>query len=98
MPFTHILYGVAAVASRRARVNTPLLTWIAVIAITVAGAACGKTSTPSPVAPTPTPTPTATVTSVSVTSAPTGATFQLAASARLSDGSALDVTQTAVWD
>jgi hypothetical protein len=58
--------------------------------------ACGGNSHANPAAPT--PTPTATVSAVTVTSASTsGATFQLTAMARMSDGSTQDVTKTATW-
>jgi hypothetical protein len=68
---------------------------IVVLAMSAVGAACGHSSMPNPAAPT----PSATITSITVTSAATGAaTFQLAATARMSDGSALDVTQKAAWD
>jgi hypothetical protein len=52
----------------------------------------------NPTSPTPTPTPSATVTAVSVTSPTvTGSTFQLTATARLSDGSTRDVTAISSW-
>jgi len=73
----------------RARVST----WVLAAAIGAAVWGCGKT--PSPTAPAPAA---PTVTSVAVTSPGTsGATFQLTAMARLSDGTSRDVTQTATW-
>jgi CarboxypepD_reg-like domain/Bacterial Ig-like domain (group 2) len=56
--------------------------------------ACGKSSNPSaPTAPT-----TATVSAVTVTSGSrTSSTIQLAASARMSDGTVRDVTNTSAW-
>jgi Carboxypeptidase regulatory-like domain/Bacterial Ig-like domain (group 2) len=60
--------------------------------------ACSSSSSSNPTAPTtPTPTPT-TVSAVTVTSPSTsGASFQLTATARMSDGSTHDVTSTASW-
>jgi trimeric autotransporter adhesin len=67
--------------------------WLFVAAISASIPGCGRT--PSPTAPAPAG---ATVASITVTSPGTsGATFQLTAMARLSDGSSLDVTQTAAW-
>jgi hypothetical protein len=70
--------------------------WVPVGALVVlAMAACSKSDT----APSPTPgTSTATVSSVLVSGAATSATsYQLTASARLSDGSSKDVTTTSQW-
>jgi hypothetical protein len=66
-----------------------------------AGACGGSSTTPTP-APTPTPTPTptpATVTAVVVSGPSSSSTsFQLTASAKMSDGTSLDVTGTAKWE
>ena len=57
-------------------------------------AGCGSASSPL----TPTPAPTATVASVLVSSvSTTGAAFQMTATALLTDGTSLDVTNVAVW-
>ncbi len=70
---------------------------IVAIAAAMAGIACGSSS-PSPTAPS-TPPSTGTVTSVNVASAsPTGTTFQLTATAVMSDGTTKDVTSSATWD
>lgn len=61
----------------------------------VMATACGSSS-PNPTAPT---SPGATVSAVVVTSASTsGASFQLTATARMSDGNARDVTGAATWE
>jgi Big-like domain-containing protein len=61
-------------------------------------ASCAGNSDMSPSSPTPTPSPSATVTAVAVTSPTvTGSTFQLMATARLSDGSTRDVTAISSW-
>lgn len=73
----------------------------AALACAAALSACGSSS--SPTAPTPpgstTPPPSgATVTSVAVTSPSTsGASFQLTATAHMSDGSSRDITGSATW-
>ena len=59
-------------------------------------AACGGNSGQSPSAPTPTPAPS--VTSLTITSTSSSSTtFQLTATARLSDGSTPDVTSSSAW-
>jgi hypothetical protein len=66
------------------------------LAVGMMATACGK-DTPNPATPTPTPTP-ATVSSVVVTSASTtGVSFQLTATARMSDNTSRDVTSLATW-
>jgi Carboxypeptidase regulatory-like domain len=79
--------------------------WIIGSAISVIFAACGQGNSQSPTAPTPPvtvvppPAPGATVMTVSITNTgTTSVTFQLGATARLSDGSTLDVTRVAAWD
>ena len=63
-------------------------------AVGVMATACGSNS-PNPVVPT---LPEATVSAVVVTSASTsGASFQMTATARMSDGSSRDVTRAATW-
>jgi hypothetical protein len=71
------------------------------VSMAIALVACGgnsTTPTPTP-APTPTPTPAATVSAV-VVAGPASATttFQLSATAKLSDGTTQDVTSTAHWE
>jgi Bacterial Ig-like domain (group 2) len=63
-------------------------------AVVICSVGCGKSSNPSaPTAPT-----TATVTALTVTSGSrTSSTIQLAASARMSDGTVRDVTNAAAW-
>ncbi len=71
-----------------------------IVIATLLVAACSDSSTaPSPApTPTPTPTPSPTVASVALTSAQMNATtYQVNATARLSDGSARDVTAVAQW-
>jgi hypothetical protein len=59
---------------------------------------CSGNNATAPGSPTPTPAPSATVTAITVTSQPpAGFTFQLIATARLSDGSTRDVTAVATW-
>lgn len=66
--------------------------------------ACGTASSPNPAGPTPTPTPQppskATVTSITVSGTPVSGvvTFQLTATAKMSDGTTQDVTRTATWN
>jgi hypothetical protein len=63
--------------------------------------ACSGTNntTPSAPTPTPTPTPTVTVSSLTITSAPASSTtFQLTATARMSDTTTRDVTTLAAWE
>jgi hypothetical protein len=74
-------------------VQRTLVNGIAGVAI-ITLAACGSAgNSPSPTAPS-----TATVAAVAVTSAsPAAAAFQLTATARLSDGTARDVTSSAAW-
>jgi hypothetical protein len=72
---------------------------IAAVALAMAVACTGNKNT-SPSAPTPV-TPTVTVSSITVTntsSSSSGATFQLNAAARMSDGTMRDVTTSAVWE
>jgi hypothetical protein len=65
-----------------------------VLAVAIGSAACGRSSNPTA----PTTTITATVASVTVTSgARTASTLQLAASARMSDGTVRDVTSVSAW-
>ena len=67
----------------------------------VVSACSNNNSAPSPVPTptTPTPTPTVIVSSITVTSSQAGpTTYQLQASARMSDGSTRDVTSAAQWD
>lgn len=59
--------------------------------------ACGSSTAQNPAAPTP-PATTLTVSAVTITSgAATNGTFQLTASAQMSDGSTKDVTTSATW-
>jgi hypothetical protein len=78
---------------------------VTIVAVLNLVGCAGKNDT-SPASPTPTPTPSATVTAVTVTSTVvtvttsptvTESTVQLAAVARLADGSTRDVTATSTW-
>lgn len=70
---------------------------IVAVAVAMAGIACGSSSPSSPTAPS--QPSTGTVTAVNVSSAsPTGTTFQLTATAVMTDGTTKDVTSSATWD
>lgn len=71
-----------------------LLRRAALLLVGMLAVACGSSAT-NPAAPTPAG---ATVTAVAVTGASTAPSFQLTAMARMSDGSAHDVTRNATWE
>jgi hypothetical protein len=78
---------------RRVRMNTITV----VVAIALAG--CGRSSSPNPVAPAPPASASATATAVAVTGSPASTdTFQLTATAQLTDGTTRDVTSVARWE
>jgi hypothetical protein len=61
--------------------------------------ACSGNKNTSPSAPTPSPTPGVTVSSVTITNATlSSSTYQLTATARMSDASTRDVTMSAAWE